>query len=341
VQGSNAAETIKVTQDNGRITVAGVGYVDAAKVKSIVVDAKGGDDTVEINVPPQLTAKTSVVGGGGNDKLVYPRGATFTGVSGFEKYAYANPISPTGGSGGGGTGGGSTANQTPGWYFETQSGLVGYPNEKFGPFATKQAAQSALNQRLELFEGNRSAITRDIYYVGGNTGGTGNGSTGGSTGGSNQGTSIPSSIANAISGTMQSVANAYQKVAELRNQLNSFLDRLSSNYQQYSDIFNYVRGIRAQVDTILNDMNSTIMDIYNRYGRQPNIVWSNPSVLGYMAQQLRNGGDRARAEMNRTIPGTIWQPVRSVANSVLDSTVYAAADIMDNLAAAISNARRP
>ncbi len=144
VQGSNAAETIKVTQANGRITVEGVGYVDAASVKSIVVDAKGGNDIVEINVPPQLTTKTSVNGGGGNDRLVFPSGASFAAFSGFESYAYVtnNNVS-SGGSSGGSTGGsgssnsGATASQ---WVAEV-IGYGGRVDLVLGTFSTYREAQ--------------------------------------------------------------------------------------------------------------------------------------------------------------------------------------------------------
>src|SRR5436853_7646116 len=48
VTGTNAAETIRVTQDSTKITVEGAGYVTASAVRGIVVDAKGGNDTVDL-----------------------------------------------------------------------------------------------------------------------------------------------------------------------------------------------------------------------------------------------------------------------------------------------------
>src|SRR5262245_19745588 len=67
VFGTDAAETIRLTQNATQIVVEGVGYVNAASVQSIVVDAKGGDDTVDCRT---LKIGASIYGGLGNDFLV-------------------------------------------------------------------------------------------------------------------------------------------------------------------------------------------------------------------------------------------------------------------------------
>src|SRR5687767_7810321 len=67
VLGTNAAETIKVTQDSSRITVTGAGYVNAASVRAIVVDAKAGNDTIDMRT---VRVGATIYGGDGNDFIV-------------------------------------------------------------------------------------------------------------------------------------------------------------------------------------------------------------------------------------------------------------------------------
>src|SRR5207244_2885509 len=111
-----------------------------------------------------------------------------------------------------------------------------------------------------------------------------------------------------------------------------------SSYRTSVNVYNYVSTIKSKMDTVFNNMNSTVVDVYNKYANQSKYVWTNPSVLGFMAKTLRDGGDRAKTDMNKNIPGDIWAPVRSVANDILNATVYKAANIMDNLAGAIKSA---
>ncbi|HQR07207.1 MAG TPA: C2 family cysteine protease [Gemmatales bacterium] len=67
VVGTNNAETIRVTQDASRINVEGVGYVAASSVRGIVVDAKGGNDYIDIR---SVKVGATVYGGDGNDMIV-------------------------------------------------------------------------------------------------------------------------------------------------------------------------------------------------------------------------------------------------------------------------------
>ena len=54
---------------------------------------------------------------------------------------------------------------TGGWFFKTKSALVGEPDFIGGPFATKQAAQAALDSRIEnVFEGDKTAITLQVTH---------------------------------------------------------------------------------------------------------------------------------------------------------------------------------
>lgn len=67
VLGSNIAETIRVTQVNDTITVEGVGRFSARTVKSITVDARAGDDYIDLRT---LRIGATVYAGAGNDRVV-------------------------------------------------------------------------------------------------------------------------------------------------------------------------------------------------------------------------------------------------------------------------------
>jgi hypothetical protein len=67
VFGTESAERITVRQDGSRITVEGVGWIDASRVNSVVIKAYGGNDTVDCRT---LTKSTRMEGGSGNDLLM-------------------------------------------------------------------------------------------------------------------------------------------------------------------------------------------------------------------------------------------------------------------------------
>src|SRR5262249_44832068 len=66
VSGTEVADVIRLTQASGRITVEGVGAFNAAGVRSVVVDAKGGNDFVDLR---GIQVNAIVFGGEGNDTL--------------------------------------------------------------------------------------------------------------------------------------------------------------------------------------------------------------------------------------------------------------------------------
>ncbi len=70
--GSNAAETIRITQTASRITVEGAGYVAASSVRSIVVDAKGGNDYVDMRT---VKVSAAIYSGDGDDMVVATQSA--------------------------------------------------------------------------------------------------------------------------------------------------------------------------------------------------------------------------------------------------------------------------
>lgn len=180
IMGTNYADTIRVRQHGSQVTIDGFrDSIDVSRIKKIAINAGGGNDKVEVNLSPQMTVKTFVNGGTGTDSLTYPQGTKFGAVQGLERYYYGpGATGQTGGSTGGSTGGTTNGqNQKPGWYFETKSGMVGGANEQFGPYQSRQDAESALRRRLEIFQGDRRAITRDVYYFDGKS----SGSTGGNT----------------------------------------------------------------------------------------------------------------------------------------------------------------
>src|SRR3954468_23725690 len=67
VQGTNAPETIRVTQSGTRITVEGVGYVNAADVRGVNVDAKGGNDTIDVRT---VKVGATIAAGDGDDMVI-------------------------------------------------------------------------------------------------------------------------------------------------------------------------------------------------------------------------------------------------------------------------------
>jgi Calpain family cysteine protease/RTX calcium-binding nonapeptide repeat (4 copies) len=66
VYGTDYAERITIRQDSSRVTVDGVGYVEAWRVSSVVVQAYGGDDIVDCR---SLRVGTTIYGGTGSDYI--------------------------------------------------------------------------------------------------------------------------------------------------------------------------------------------------------------------------------------------------------------------------------
>lgn len=72
VYGTNASETIKVTQDASRINVDGAGYVTASSVRSIVVNGYMGNDFIDMRT---VRLGAAIYGGDGNDIIVATQAA--------------------------------------------------------------------------------------------------------------------------------------------------------------------------------------------------------------------------------------------------------------------------
>ncbi len=72
VNGTNASETIRVTQNSSYVTVEGVGSFRTSAVRSIVVDAKDGNDTVDMRA---VSIAATIFGGNGNDMLIGTQGS--------------------------------------------------------------------------------------------------------------------------------------------------------------------------------------------------------------------------------------------------------------------------
>lgn len=175
LHGTSGNDSIVLRQSGNQVTIDGFSTaLDARQIQRIEINAGAGNDTVELHLTPQLTARSYVNGGGGSDRLIYPKGASFGGVQGFESYSLGSGATgQTGGASGGGSTG--TQSQVSGWYFETKSMTVGGANVQFGPYQTRQEADNRLRSRLGLFGGDWRAITRDIYFVSGSSGGTNTG----------------------------------------------------------------------------------------------------------------------------------------------------------------------
>lgn len=74
VIGNESANTIDVTLRNGRIQVLGKSF-DASQVKVIVIDGKGGNDTIRVS--ENITARSYLYGGFGADRLYGGAGNDF------------------------------------------------------------------------------------------------------------------------------------------------------------------------------------------------------------------------------------------------------------------------
>jgi hypothetical protein len=72
VNGTNYAETIRVTQDTTRINVEGAGYVAATSVRSIVVNGYAGNDYIDMRT---VRVPATIYGGDGNDVIVGTKAA--------------------------------------------------------------------------------------------------------------------------------------------------------------------------------------------------------------------------------------------------------------------------
>src|SRR5262245_11914330 len=64
VVGTDASEAIRLTQTTKLIRVEGVADTPAGKVRGIAVDARGGDDTIDMR---SVQVGAAVGGGAGND----------------------------------------------------------------------------------------------------------------------------------------------------------------------------------------------------------------------------------------------------------------------------------
>jgi hypothetical protein len=67
VLGTEAAETIRISQSGTRITVEGVGYANTASVRSIMVNARGGNDFIDLRT---MQVGSTVYAGTGNDVVI-------------------------------------------------------------------------------------------------------------------------------------------------------------------------------------------------------------------------------------------------------------------------------
>jgi hypothetical protein len=321
-----AGDNISLTQTGNTVRIEGYTNTwSASAISQIRINAGGGDDTVRVAVSQQLAATLVADGGIGRDVLYTT--AQPTSWTGFEAgYLIAPPAGtgPTPSQGVQVVWTGSTGPYTVS-YYRRDDGPTG--GELDGIYNTRQAAENAVARLQRWAAQINNGGYWDVVRI--TVEGTGTGSPGGS------GTS---SYATVFANVMRDIANAYDRFVAWRNQIVSQINNVVAQYRPWYNLYQNAIRVRNAVDQLLNNMSMSVQDVYNRYGRQPNYVWANPSVLTFAARQVRQQADYARNYMNQNLPGDIWAPVRNSANSAL-RILYDAADTMDNLAGAIRRAR--
>jgi hypothetical protein len=317
ITGSNASETIKVRHVGSDIIVDGVGKVAAYRVREIRVDAGAGNDRIELNVSPQLAARSTVNGGAGTDLIVYPQG----GLPRYIGVEYGSQIRPATSNPSSQTNSGMSG-KPAGWYFEAKSGVI-LPGEStprpalYGPYATQAQAVQAMNNRIAI-AGSSSIVRTPFYYS----------PTGGSSGSGSAGNTQPSNVINNVKNNL---INLYNNILSNAQRVLNYFDQVRNWARPWANLYNQITTVRNEyvrsVNSVLNNIRSGVSAPLN------------PSVLGYMATQVRNAANNAKNDVNRTIPGELWAPVRQAAYSVLN-ILYSAANTMDNLGNAIRSAQR-
>jgi hypothetical protein len=186
--GTTGNDTIAVRQVGSSLKVDGFsGSVPLSQIKRIDIATGRGNDTVTLQIDAAAAAKVYADLGTGYDTLNTPRGAPVALKQGTEfsgtgpAPASTSTTSPPPSSSGSGSSTRTPSGLSPGYYFETKSGIVGASNERFGPFATKPEAEAALKSRLDMI--GSAGLTQPIYHVGSTSGsGTpGNGTGAGTT----------------------------------------------------------------------------------------------------------------------------------------------------------------
>jgi hypothetical protein len=87
VTGTDRADRIHLRESAGSITLDGfTGSIPSSAIKRIVVDARGGDDAVALDLTAGVAARASVQGGAGRDSLLCGSRARPGGYAGFESY---------------------------------------------------------------------------------------------------------------------------------------------------------------------------------------------------------------------------------------------------------------